>query len=231
MLPDKINNKWDLNEFYATGVAEITKLLNILNNNGIKVNLENALDYGCGAGRLTEALARKFVSATGVDFSQNMINLAKTHGQFKNLNYEKVNGQDISNFPAKTFDFIVSLITLQHSPAQVQYLLLKEMIRILKNNGVIVVSMYTHMSLGHLLRNTMNNINPKFTNYILTVREKFKGRKLGHYDIGVASQMFPVSRKKVLAIFKNFGMNYKYIETAELTSNLNSKIELFIGFF
>ena len=228
--PNKIDNKWDLNEFYITGKIQVNKLLNYLENIGIAIHLNNALDFGCGAGRLSEPLSEIFNNVKGVDFSQNMINIAKTHNQFKNLSYDEVNGKDLSNYPAKTFDFIISLITLQHSPPKIQYNLLKEMVRVLKDDGVIMVSMVTHMGLSNLLRNTINNISPKGVNYFLQVWQNIKGRKLGHYDVNSASQMFPVSKRKVKIILSNLGMDFKYINTAELSYKGDSKLELFIIF-
>lgn len=227
--PNKIDNKWDLNEFYASGKIQVTKLLNYLKKIGLTIHVNNALDYGCGAGRLSEALSEYFDHVTGVDFSQNMINIAKAHNQFKNLSFKNVNGKDLSNIQAKTFDFIVSLITLQHSPPKIQYNLLKEMVRVLKGDGVIVVSMVTHMGLSNSLRNAINNVSPKITNYFLQLWQRIKRRKLGHYDVNVASQMFPVAKRKVEVILRNLGMDLKYINTAaELSYKGDSKLELFI---
>ena len=226
--PDKIDNKWDLNEFYATGKIQVTKLLIYLKDLGFAIHVNNALDYGCGAGRLSETLSEYFDHVTGVDFSQNMINIAKAHNQFKNLNYENVNGKDLSNIQAKTFDFIVSLITLQHSLPKIQYNLLKEMVRVLKDDGVIVVSMVTHMGLSNSLRNAINYVNPNITNYFLQLWQRIKGRKLGHYDENAASQMFPISKRKVEVTLRNLGMDLKYINTAEISYKGDSKLELFI---
>ena len=209
--PNKIDNKWDLNEFYASGKIQVTKLLNYLKKIGLTIHVNNALDYGCGAGRLSEALSEYFDHVMGVDFSQNMINIAKAHNQFKNLSFKNVNGKDLSNIQAKTFDFIVSLITLQHSPPKIQYNLLKEMVRVLKGDGVIVVSMVTHMGLSNSLRNAINNVSPKITNYFLQLWQRIKRRKLGHYDVNVASQMFPVAKRKVEVTLRNLGMDLKYI--------------------
>jgi ubiquinone/menaquinone biosynthesis C-methylase UbiE len=157
-----------------------------------------------------------------------MINIAKAHNQFKNLNYEKVDGKDLSNFPAKSFDFIVSLISLQHSPPKIQYNLLKEMVRVVKDDGVIVVSMVTHTSISHLLRNAIANVSPKTVNYFLQLWQRIRGIKLGHYDVNVASQMFPVSKRKVEVTMRKLGIDFKYINTAELNYTGALKLELFI---
>jgi 2-polyprenyl-3-methyl-5-hydroxy-6-metoxy-1,4-benzoquinol methylase len=40
-----------------------------------------ALDFGCGVGRLTQALATHYDKVDGVDISWEMINLARRHNQ------------------------------------------------------------------------------------------------------------------------------------------------------
>lgn len=225
---EKINMKWEVNEFYSTGKKQIYKLFGLLNKLGINVRFNRALDYGCGVGRLSEALADYFEDVIAVDFSQNTLNLAKTRRQCANLTYQKVNGQDISNFPSKTFDFVVSLITLQHSPSKVQYNLLKEMVRVIKDDGVIAVTLVTHMGLGNFLRNVSNNISPKITNLFLQLRQRVIGKKIGHYDIGIASQMFPVSKRKVLTTMKQLGLECKYLNTSEISGTEDSSLEIFI---
>ena len=102
------------------------------------------------------------------------------------------------------------------------------MVRVLKEDGVIVVSMVTHMGLGNFLRNIMSNISARTTNHLLYIRQKVKGKKLGHYGIGVASQMFPISKRKVETILRNLGMNLEYISAPELSHNGDSALELFV---
>lgn len=172
--PDKIDNKWNLNGFYITGKTQISNLLTFLSNYGVKIHFASALDYDCGVGRLSEALSESFTYFTGVVFSRIMINLAKSHSKFTNLIYEKVNGKDLSNFQAKAFDFIIPLINLRHSPSNVQYNLVKEMVKLLKDDGVMVISFVTHWDLQNLLRNALNFISPKLTNYFLRIIQKLR---------------------------------------------------------
>ena len=54
------NNKWDKREFFETGEEEIKSVMNYLLKNKVKLNKDNALDFGCGIGRLTQALAPHF---------------------------------------------------------------------------------------------------------------------------------------------------------------------------
>ena len=226
----KIDNKWDLDHFYATGSTQIRKVLDFLTENKIKFLKLSALDYGCGAGRLSEAMAESFDHVTGVDFSQTMINVAKAHNKYKNLNYEWTNGENLSNFSTGTFDFIISLITLQHSPSKVQIDLLREMIRVVRDDGVIVVSVVTHIGILNYLRNIANRISPGLTNFILDIWQRAVGRKMGHYDMGTASQMFPVSRKKIERLLIGLRKKYLYLKTNRLSYDANSELEAFIIF-
>ncbi len=54
--PDKRNNKWDINEFFKTGEEEITQVMEYINSLHISLSRNKALDFGCGVGRLTQAL-------------------------------------------------------------------------------------------------------------------------------------------------------------------------------
>ncbi|MCW6157991.1 MAG: class I SAM-dependent methyltransferase [Thermoplasmatales archaeon] len=89
--PSKIDNKWNLDEFYSTGRKQVKRVMDFISQNGITFQKFSALDYGCGVGRLSEALADVFSNVTGVDFSRKMINLAKAHNRYGNLNYEVTN--------------------------------------------------------------------------------------------------------------------------------------------
>ena len=72
--PDKRGGKWDPAEFFASGEKEIRTVLDYLRSREVPVRQEgDALDFGCGVGRLTGALARQFVSCCGVDISSRMI--------------------------------------------------------------------------------------------------------------------------------------------------------------
>ena len=58
--PTRLENKWNINDFYANGSKQVLKILTFLESNGFKVNTNIALDYGCGAGRLSESLSENF---------------------------------------------------------------------------------------------------------------------------------------------------------------------------
>jgi len=52
--------RWDEDEFYATGVREVEMLLDRFEKWHVPRERRRALDFGCGAGRITIPLATHF---------------------------------------------------------------------------------------------------------------------------------------------------------------------------
>ena len=71
--PTRKGGRWDPAEFFATGEGEIAELMADLDRLGIAVQRGRALDFGCGAGRLTQALAGQFERCDGVDIAASMV--------------------------------------------------------------------------------------------------------------------------------------------------------------
>ena len=80
--PDRKGGRWEPEEFFRSGVEEIDSVLSDLQQRGIDPHRGRALDFGCGVGRLTQALAEHFESADGVDIAQTMVALAQEHNRF-----------------------------------------------------------------------------------------------------------------------------------------------------
>src|SRR5215471_4196541 len=75
--PARSNGKWIREEFFQTGPEEIHTVLKYVHSLGLSVDHKApALDFGCGVGRLTAALAHHFDECWGIDISPTMIQLA-----------------------------------------------------------------------------------------------------------------------------------------------------------
>jgi len=136
---DKQKNRWDVQEFLQTGVDEINHVMSDVERLGLKGSRRRALDFGCGPGRLTQALAAYFEQVDGVDISPSMIALAERLNQRSDrCHYHLNESDDLRRFEDETFDFVYSSITLQHvGPANARSYL-KEFIRVLVPGGVLV---------------------------------------------------------------------------------------------
>jgi len=108
---------------------------------GLRIALGDgsALDFGCGVGRLTQALARYFDQVHGVDISEAMLDLARELNQVGDrCHYHLNSSDDLTLFPSNSFDFVYSNITLQHMPPRYARKYIAEFLRVLKPGGLAV---------------------------------------------------------------------------------------------
>ncbi len=134
---DAKDNKWDVEEFFASGKEEIANAMEHLSKLGIDLNKGRALDFGCGVGRLTQALCEVFEGTVGVDISYSMIESAEEHNKFGSRCEYRVNTtDDLAQLDDTSFDFVYSNISLQHSPPEASSNYVAEFFRILRPGGV-----------------------------------------------------------------------------------------------
>ncbi len=134
---EKKGGRWNPAEFFETGRKDVHNILERLDHWKIPVHRGRALDFGCGLGRLTNALASHFKSADGVDISSEMISRAtELHRASTNLRFIHNPHRDLSQLADNSYDFLVSLITLQHMPERISLGYLREFPRILSSGGV-----------------------------------------------------------------------------------------------
>src|ERR1041385_7888764 len=137
--PEKKGNKWDIAEFLATGENEIDTLMHHLADHEIPFEADVALDFGCGVGRLAQALSRRFKKVYGVDVAPTMIGRAKEINEFGDRCEYILNEQpNLSLFVNGQFSFILSSIVLQHLPVELALAYIAEFSRVLRPNGLMV---------------------------------------------------------------------------------------------
>jgi len=137
--PSKRHRTWALADFFATGRREISLLLHQLETLGTSPRRGTALDFGCGVGRLTQALALTFDHVIGVDAAPTMIRLARQlnrHGD--RVRYLLNDRPDLSILPGASLDLIYSDIVLQHIPPEQARNYLTEFLRLLTPGGIAV---------------------------------------------------------------------------------------------
>jgi SAM-dependent methyltransferase len=140
---------WTDEEFFETGRQEIQAVFDELRTADIEVDTHSiALDFGCGVGRLTQALARRFDACIGVDISGRMIELANEYNKFPDTcTYREVGTGDLSEFEDRSFGFVYSSIVLQHVPEASARVYILELCRVLRSGGVAVLQAPSHARL------------------------------------------------------------------------------------
>jgi len=136
---DKQGNRWAIDEFFSTGVAEVDRDMERIRSCAGAAPGGAALDFGCGAGRLTQALARHFGSVTGVDISEEMVALARTHCHDGRVRFVHNARPDLGAFPDASFGLVYSRITLQHIAPVYTMRYLGEFVRVLAPGGILSV--------------------------------------------------------------------------------------------
>jgi SAM-dependent methyltransferase len=137
--PDKVGRKWNLAEFFGTGLHEIDSLCDTLALHEIGFEPDAALDFGCGVGRLSQALCRRFQHVSGIDISPTMIETAERLNQHEGKCRYFLNARsDLQLFQDETFSFIYSNIVLQHIAPALTKQYLAEFSRILKPDGLLI---------------------------------------------------------------------------------------------
>jgi SAM-dependent methyltransferase len=134
----RVGGKWDVTEFMDTGEAEIETVMHHLGSiRSIPDYAGKALDFGCGVGRVTQALARRFASCEGVDISLQMIDKARSLNRYAHCSYV-ANSAERLPFADTCFSFIYSNIVLQHVPRRFSTAYLREFVRVLAPGGILV---------------------------------------------------------------------------------------------
>lgn len=129
----------DEEEFWSSG-KEFALMRKFINKDSI------VLDVGCGMGRIERYLAPYCKEIFAVDVSAGMIKLAKKHVKNENVHFIKNNGKDLQIFENNQFDFIFSILTLQHMEKEDAYIYLEEMYRVLKPKGKIYLQFPNFLS-------------------------------------------------------------------------------------
>jgi ubiquinone/menaquinone biosynthesis C-methylase UbiE len=138
-VPEKRGGRWDMDAFLRTGVERVDEVLSRVKQLRSISRTERALDFGCGAGRLTQRLADYFTEVIGVDIAPSMVRMAeRLNRKGSKCSFQVNPGTNLSRFSSEQFDFILADIVLQHIRPVDTLRLLQEFLRVTKKDGLIV---------------------------------------------------------------------------------------------
>lgn len=108
----------------------------------------NILDVGCGGGFHSNRLAKSGHVVTGIDLSQESLEVARRHDETGSVNYQRADAYTLP-FENQSFDVVTCMDFLEHveDPARV----IEEISRVLKEGGLFFFHTFNRNPLSHLV--------------------------------------------------------------------------------
>jgi SAM-dependent methyltransferase len=151
MEPERQHGRWDKREFFERGWHDTEFAIKTVRNIEFPLRQGTALEFGCGLGRMTQGLACYFDEVHGVDIAASMIEQARRYNPYEDrLRFHVNQRDDLSLFKDNQFDFILSLIVLQHIRADYVKRYIAEFLRILAPGGLLLFQHPSHDSKADL---------------------------------------------------------------------------------
>lgn len=138
-FPGQKYGRWDSAQFFATGEAEIAEVMSRAERLSHPRRRDSALDFGCGLGRLTRSLSRRFEWAVGLDISETMVERARAlNADFPGCEFRANTWPDLREFSDRSFDLVYSGRVLQHLPGRSDIeRYLAEFLRVVRDDGLV----------------------------------------------------------------------------------------------
>lgn len=154
-------------------------IIDRIKDHGLLHPQTKVLDVGCGAGFLSNALAKQGLQVTGVDLSEESLKVAAKYDETKKVHYQVADAYQLP-FEDASFDVLTAMDFLEHveNPGQV----IKEFSRVLKPGGIFVFHTFNRNPLAHLVIIKVVEWLVKNTPKHLHVIHLFiKPKELAHY--------------------------------------------------
>lgn len=134
--------------FYASGADEFGAALRRLETLGLIPRRDGrAVEFGCGAGRVTRQLANAFAQVVGYDVSPNLLRLAEERFEnqgVRNVDLRRI--ESVETLAVPPHDFFYSKIVFQHNPPPIAKYFLDLMLGKLNVGGIAFFQLVTAMS-------------------------------------------------------------------------------------
>ncbi|MGA2015755.1 MAG: class I SAM-dependent methyltransferase [Opitutaceae bacterium] len=207
----KQGNRWAADEFFMTGVADVDSDMARVRALEPGLPLRHALDFGCGAGRLTQGLARHFARVTGADISGRMVDLAREHSRDARVGFVHNPRPDLRVFPDGTFDLVYSRITLQHVAPRYTRRYLREFARVLAPGGVILAQVPATVPAGDPPERLRLSLWPPTV--WMRLKRYVRYHHPGWFPGTPKMQMYALARQEVVGCLEGAGAQVLSVET------------------
>jgi 2-polyprenyl-3-methyl-5-hydroxy-6-metoxy-1,4-benzoquinol methylase len=144
-LPENLNAA-TLERFWASGVGEVERIKMILQRHGFsETSAATCVEYGCGVGRVTFALAKMFRTVHAYDISASHIEIAKAEAarsRLSNVIFHQV--PDSSQESLSPCDVFYSHIVFQHNPPPIIARLISMSLQAIRPEGIAIFQVPTY---------------------------------------------------------------------------------------
>lgn len=136
--------------YYLSGSIGSAAIRSILKENGAKVdNFRSVLDFGCGCGRLARHLFfSKSTKLCGTDINKDLVRWSQENVPFGK--FLKNSLGSALTYADNSFDFIYAVAVFGHLREDQQHYWMKELGRVLKSGGYLLVTTKGRDRLGEL---------------------------------------------------------------------------------
>ncbi|MGI9146828.1 MAG: class I SAM-dependent methyltransferase [Chloroflexota bacterium] len=143
---DKKFGRWGLQAFFDRGQGEIDRAMETATRLGYPSGRECALDFGCGVGRLTRAMATYFGHCDGVDIAESMVRRARElNADVPACTFLLNDRPDLRMFEDDRFDFVFTTQVLMHMPTHAIITgYIAEFLRVIRPDGIAVFQLLSH---------------------------------------------------------------------------------------
>jgi SAM-dependent methyltransferase len=136
--PTRKGGRWTPAEFFATGVAEITGFIDDAGAFGLPMARRRALDFGCGVGRLTQALAEHADRVIGLDVAPSMVAHAQRYNQHGDrVAYRVQAAPPLDGIDTRSIDLVYAGRVLQHIDPAYSRAYIAELARVVAPGGFL----------------------------------------------------------------------------------------------
>lgn len=180
---------------FLTGVNN--PLFSFIENDLDEGKYEVVADFGCGNGKLVEILSKKFKETWGIDYSDNMLEMAKRRCNSPNVFYKKMDMTNLMEIYGE-IDIAFSINSILPRDPNDTPIILKEIYKSLKPGGLFIAILPSFDSVLYLkevwYKRYVKKLESKWKAKGETKREFYKRRKLNERTCLYADDFSNVQR-------------------------------------
>ena len=207
MLSADLCHVTSVSELFEYSQRDIDNQMQHVRTLAVDLPHKRALDFGCGLGRTTQALARHFDEVDGIDIAPSFIELAKKYNRHADRCRYHVNERDdLGMFSENCFDLIWCYGVFQVLEPRYCASYIREFFRVLAPGGLVVFHQTTRPGVtfkGLILRTV-----PK------TLRNLYYKRRYGF-------EVHGMSRRSVIDLIRSSGGTLLQVEHERQTPGPN----------